>query len=41
MMRRRGLQISLGLAGLLMLFRFGGPALFLGATGPGPSVTVG
>jgi hypothetical protein len=30
------LQVSLGLAGLLMLFRFGGPALIFGATGPGP-----
>jgi hypothetical protein len=30
------LQITLGLAGLLMLFRFGGPALIFGATGPGP-----
>ena len=35
-MKRRALQISLGIAGLLMLFRFGGPALIFGATGPGP-----
>jgi hypothetical protein len=30
------LRILLGLAGLLSLFRFGGPALIFGATGPGP-----
>jgi Domain of unknown function (DUF4345) len=30
------LQILLGMAGLLYLFRFGGPALIFGATGPGP-----
>jgi hypothetical protein len=30
------LQILLGIAGLLMLFRFGVPALIFGATGPGP-----
>ena len=35
-MTRIILQISLGIAGLLMLFRFGGPALIFGATGPGP-----
>ena len=35
-MKRIMLQITLGLAGLLMLFRFGGPALIFGATGPGP-----
>jgi hypothetical protein len=35
-MRRIVLQILLGISGLLMLFRFGGPALIFGATGPGP-----
>lgn len=35
-MKRIVLQIFLGLSGLLMLFRFGTPALFFGATGPGP-----
>jgi uncharacterized protein YjeT (DUF2065 family) len=35
-MRRIVLQISLVISGLLMLFRFGGPALIFGATGPGP-----
>jgi hypothetical protein len=35
-MKRRALQILLGIAGLLMLFRFGAPALIFGATGPGP-----
>ena len=30
------LQILLGIAGLLMLFRFGMPALIFGATGPSP-----
>lgn len=35
-MKRIMLQITLGVAGLLMLFRFGGPALIFGATGPGP-----
>lgn len=35
-MKRIALQILLGIAGLLMLFRFGGPALVYGATGPGP-----
>lgn len=35
-MKRMVLQIVLGVSGLLMLFRFGGPALIFGATGPGP-----
>jgi len=35
-MKRIVLQIFLGLSGLLMLFRFGTPALLFGATGPGP-----
>lgn len=35
-MKRILLQISLAIGGLLMLFRFGGPALIFGATGPGP-----
>jgi Domain of unknown function (DUF4345) len=35
-MKRVVLQILLGICGLLMLFRFGGPALIFGATGPGP-----
>lgn len=35
-MKRIVLQILLGIGGLLMLFRFGGPALIFGATGPGP-----
>ena len=35
-MKRRVLQILLGIAGLLMVFRFGAPALIFGATGPGP-----
>jgi hypothetical protein len=35
-MKRRVLQGVLGFAGLLMFFRFGGPALLFGATGPGP-----
>ena len=35
-MKRMVLQICLGLSGLLMLFRFGIPALIFGATGPGP-----
>jgi hypothetical protein len=34
--KRRVLQILLGISGLLMFFRFGGPALIFGATGPGP-----
>lgn len=35
-MKRIVLQILLGIGGLLMLFRFGGPALIFGTTGPGP-----
>jgi hypothetical protein len=35
-LKRIALQILLALAGLLMFFRFGGPALIFGATGPGP-----
>lgn len=35
-MKRIVLQIFLGSSGLLMLFRFGIPALIFGATGPGP-----
>src|SRR5215471_14981964 len=35
-MMRIVLQISLVISGLLMFFRFGGPALIFGATGPGP-----
>ena len=35
-MKRKVLQIFLGISGLLMLFRFGIPALIFGATGPGP-----
>jgi uncharacterized protein YjeT (DUF2065 family) len=35
-MKRTILQILLGIGGLLMFFRFGGPALIFGATGPGP-----
>src|SRR5215472_13695110 len=35
-MKRIVLQIFLALSGLLMLFRFGTPALIFGATGPGP-----
>lgn len=35
-MKRIVLQILLAISGLLMLFRFGGPALIFGATGPGP-----
>ena len=35
-MKRIVLQILLGIAGLLMVFRFGVPALIFGATGPGP-----
>jgi len=30
------LQVLLAISGLLMFFRFGGPALIFGATGPGP-----
>ncbi len=36
-MKRIVLQILLAIGGLLMFFRFGGPALCFGATGPGPS----
>ena len=35
-MKRMVLQSLLVLSGLLMLFRFGVPALLFGATGPGP-----
>jgi len=35
-MKRRILRACLAIGGLLMLFRFGGPALFFGTTGPGP-----
>ena len=35
-MKRIVLQILLGVSGLLMVSRFGGPALIFGATGPGP-----
>jgi uncharacterized protein YjeT (DUF2065 family) len=35
-MKRIALQILLAIGGSLMLFRFGGPALIFGATGPGP-----
>jgi hypothetical protein len=35
-MKRMALQILLAISGLLMFFRFGGPALIFGATGPGP-----
>jgi hypothetical protein len=35
-MKRMTLQIWLAISGLLMFFRFGGPALIFGATGPGP-----
>ena len=35
-MKRIVLQIFLGISGLLMLSRFGIPALIFGATGPGP-----
>jgi len=35
-MRRRILKVCLAIGGLLMVFRFGGPALIFGATGPGP-----
>jgi len=34
--KRTALQILLGISGLLMVFRFGLPALIHGATGPGP-----
>jgi hypothetical protein len=35
-MKRLVLRILLAIAGLLMVFRFGVPALIFGATGPGP-----
>ena len=35
-MKRIALQVLLAIGGLLMFFRFGGPALIFGATGPGP-----
>ena len=35
-MKRVALQILLAIGALLMFFRFGGPALVFGATGPGP-----
>jgi len=35
-MKRIILRILYVISGLLMLFRFGGPALIFGATGPGP-----
>jgi hypothetical protein len=35
-MKRRILQVLFAIAGLLMFFRFGGPALIFGTTGPGP-----
>jgi hypothetical protein len=35
-MKHRVLQLCLAIAVLLMLFRFGWPALIFGATGPGP-----
>ena len=35
-MKRMTLQVLLAISGLLMFFRFGGPALIFGATGPGP-----
>ena len=35
-MKRMTLQILLAISCLLMFFRFGGPALIFGATGPGP-----
>jgi len=34
--KRIVLQVVLGISGLLMVFRFGAPALIFGATGPGP-----
>jgi hypothetical protein len=34
--KRVVLQVLLGISGLLMVFRFGMPALIFGATGPGP-----
>ena len=35
-MKRLSLRILLVISGLLMFFRFGGPAWIFGATGPGP-----
>lgn len=35
-MKQKVLQILLGIGGLLMFFRFGGPSLIFGATGPDP-----
>jgi len=35
-MKRIVLQVLFAMAGLLLFFRFGGPALIFGATGPGP-----
>ena len=35
-MKRVVLQVVFAIAGLLLFFRFGGPALIFGATGPGP-----
>ena len=35
-MKRRVLQVLFAIAGFLMFFRFGGPALIFGTTGPGP-----
>ena len=35
-MKRVALQMLLAIGALLMFFRFGGPALVFGATGPGP-----
>src|SRR5215510_8714418 len=35
-MKRTVLRILLVMSALLMFFRFGGPALIFGATGPGP-----
>jgi len=35
-MKRRVLQVLLGVAGIIMFVRFGIPAVIFGATGPGP-----
>src|SRR5215472_9096266 len=35
-MKRLGLRVVCAIAGLLLFFRFGRPALIFGATGPGP-----
>jgi len=35
-MKRLGLRVVCAIAGLLLFFRFGPPALIFGATGPGP-----